>query len=166
MTALLFLTVPQWPLDNATVIRQAEILMEETRKRRWLIILFFTLVACLFIGFIYSAMTGSVDPRYRRRLEDSVNRFKEQQRRLQPDTVNIALRLNEEIQVGKNKIAFKGLKKNTLHLELFILDLDPEGGYPYALPVKEARRGIQLGEHRYVLKSASPSHIRLQRITK
>jgi hypothetical protein len=140
--------------------------MEETRKRRWLIILFFTVIAGLFIGFIYSAITGRVDPRYRRRLENSVTRFNERQQQKAPDTINITLNVGQQIQVGKNKIAFKALENGMLHLELFILELDPEAGYPHTIPVKDARRGIELGDHRYVLKSASKSQIKLKRIVK
>lgn len=138
--------------------------MEETRKRRWLIVLFFSVIASLFIGFIYAAINGPMDPRYRRRLENAVTRFKQQQRQKPPDTVNITLDLNQEIQIGKNKIAFVGLENNILHLELFIMELDPEAGYPQAIPLKTARQGVQLGDYRYILKSAGKTRIRLQRI--
>lgn len=138
--------------------------MEETRKRRWLIILFFGVIACLFIGFIYTAMKGPIDPRYRRRLENAVTQYRERQRLKPPDTVNISLGLDQEIQIGKNKLVFKGIENKILYLELFILELDPEAGYPRAIPISKARGGIQLGDHFYVLKSAGKSRIRLKRI--
>jgi len=138
--------------------------MEETRKRRWLIVLFFSVLASLFIGFIYAAIKGPMDPRYRRRLENAVTQFNQQQQK-PPDTVNITLGLNQEIHIGKNKIAFVGLENNILHLELFIMELDPEAGYPQAIPLKTARQGVQLGDYRYILKSAGKTSIRLRRIT-
>ena len=61
--------------------------MEETRKRRWLIILFFGLMASLFAGFIYTALTGPRDPRYRRMENAAANYKQELKNRMPVDTV-------------------------------------------------------------------------------
>ena len=104
-----------------------------------------------------------MDPRYRQRLERAVSDFRQHQLERAPDTVNITLELDQEIQIGRNRIAFKGLENNVLHLELYILELDPEAGYPKSIPIKDARRGVELGDYHYVLKSVGKSRIKLRR---
>ena len=138
--------------------------MEETRKRRWLIFVFFGLIAALFAGFIHLATTGPRDPRYRR-LENAATNYKQQLKARRPaDTINIFLPLGERVRIDKNVVVYRGLENNMALIDIFISDLDPQQAYRHAVPKSDAGKQIRLGGQTFQLKSITAGKLKLKRV--
>ena len=138
--------------------------MEETRKRRFLIILFFGLIASLFAGFVYTALTGSRDPRYRRMENAAANYKQELKNRMPVDTVNIVLPIGERIQIDNNVVVYRGLENKMVLIDVFITDLDPQTPYRHRVPKSDVGNSIRIGGHSYRLISIAAAKLRLKRV--
>lgn len=139
--------------------------MEETRKRRWMMVLFFGLIASLFVGFIYLALTGPRDPRYRRRLEEAAASFKQELKSRKPvDTVNIFLPVGERVRIDNNVVIYRGQENKTALIDVFITDLDPQTPYRHRIARDEIGNEIRLGGHSYRIISIGGKKLRLKRI--
>ena len=138
--------------------------MEQTRKRRWLMVLFFGLIASLFIGFIYVALTGPIDPRYQRRIENAASDFRQELKSRNPvDRINIILPVGERIQVDNNVVVYRGLNNGIALIDVYITDLDPRSAYRHSVPKSDIGKNIRLGGHAYQLKSIGSAKIKLKR---
>ena len=139
--------------------------MEETRKRRLLIILFFGMIAWLFVGFIYLALTGPRDPRYRQRLEDAAARYKKElDTRRSEDTINIFLSVGKRVRVDDNVMIYRGLENRMALVDVFITLLDPQTSYRHRIAKSDTGKIVRLGGHDYQIKSISASRLRLKRL--
>lgn len=130
--------------------------MEETHKNRWLTISYIALIAVFFIGFIYAAYVGSRDARDPR-LADNATHLQ-----TRTDGVDIILFLGRERIVGRNKLVYHGLKNGRIHIAVYIMDLDPKVAYHHQISLKEARKGLRLGGHSFILIYAGNSTLRLK----
>ncbi|WP_300457768.1 hypothetical protein [Desulfobacula sp.] len=63
----------------------------------------------------------------------------------------IVLRKDKSITVNKNRLVFKGLKDKMIHLDVYLLELDPEYAYPHYISKADAYKGIQLGDSTFQL---------------
>lgn len=139
--------------------------MEETRKRRWLMILFFGLIASLFVGFIYVALTGPIDPRYRRRLENAAASFRQElNARRQVEPVNIFLPVGERVSVDNNVLVYRGMENNMAVVDVFITALDPQTSYRHRIASSDTGTNIRLGGYHYQIESIGASRLRLKRV--
>jgi hypothetical protein len=138
--------------------------MEETRKRRWLIVLFFGLIASLFAGFIYTALTGPRDPRYRRIENAAAGHRREMKRRLPADAVTIILPVGERVRVDKNVMIYRGLENKMAQIDVFITDLDPQTPYRHAVSKSDAETPIRLGGQPFQLESITAAKLKLKRV--
>jgi Na+-translocating ferredoxin:NAD+ oxidoreductase RnfG subunit len=136
--------------------------MEETKKRRVLIILFFTALTVLFTAFIYLGYKGPIDPRYRRRLEETVKQYRKEQ--VKPDTVNVVLSLGQKKRIGNIIVGYRGIDKDALLIDVVILELDPEMTYPHRVSKAGAKGEIRLGGQPFKIISAGNAKIHLRRI--
>ena len=139
--------------------------MEETRKRRWLIILFFTVLTVLFVSFIYFGFKGPIDPRYRRRLEEAVQQYRKQAD-AKKDTINVVLSKGKTRQIGNIVLGYRGIENDTLLIDVIILELDPEMTYPHKIPSSKKKQEIRLGGQPFKIISAGKSSVHLRRIIK
>ena len=137
--------------------------MEETKKRRWLIILFFTVLAVLFSSFIYFGYKGPIDPRYRRRLEETVQQYRKQAS-AKTDTINVVLSKGQKRQIGNIILSYRGIEKSTLLIDVVILELDPEMTYPHKIPTSKKKQQIRLGGQPIKIVSAGKSSLHLRRV--
>lgn len=138
--------------------------MEETQKRRWLIILFFALIASLFAGFIYTALTGSRDPRYRRIENAAAGHRLKARARLPAETAMIFLPVGERVRVGKNVMIYRGLQNKAAQIDVFITDLDPQTPYRHTVSKNDAGTQIRLGGRLFRLQSISAAKLKLKRV--
>ena len=134
--------------------------MDRIFKRRWQTILFFSVLAILFIAIFYGAFHGPWDPRFRRRMEETARQYK----KAPPPPIQkdkITLTRNEPLTVGKNRFLFYGIEENQVHIAVYLLELDPEFAYHYRIPIKEARKGFRMGGQYFVLRSQRQNRIQL-----
>ena len=138
--------------------------MEETRKRQYLIILFFGLVATLFAGFIFTTITGPQEPRYRR-LEEIAQKYREDLEARKPvDMTTVFLPLGERVRVDKNVLVYRGLENKLAQIDIFITDLDPQRPYRHVVSKSDAGKQIRLGGQSFELKSVTAAKLKLKRV--
>ncbi len=65
----------------------------------------------------------------------------------------ILLRKDKSLVVDKNRLVFKGVKDNVVHLDVYLLELDPESAYPHYISKADADKQIRIGDSTFeVLK--------------
>jgi hypothetical protein len=139
--------------------------MEETQKRRWLMVLFFGLIVSLFVGFMYLVFSGSLDKRYQQRLERAAADFKTQLKSRMPvDRINIFLPIGERVRIDNNVAVYQGLDNQTALIDVYISDLDPQTPYRHRIQKTETGKEIRLGGHNYLLQSIAAKKLKLKRI--
>ena len=139
--------------------------MEETQKRRWLMVLFFGLIVSLFVGFMYLVLSGSLDKRYQQRLERAAADFKTQLKSRMPvDRINIFLPIGERVRIDNNVAVYQGLDNQTALIDVYISDLDPQTPYRHRIQKTETGKEIRLGGHNYLLQSIGAKKLKLKRI--
>ena len=137
--------------------------MEETQKRRWLMILFFSLIGLLFAGFTYSVIRGPGSNSYQKRLEKRVKDYREKAF-LAEGTNRISLQRGEEVTFDGIKLTYNGIEGNKLDIAVIILDLDPESAYRHFVPRQTAKKGFRLGGQHFKALSIGKGRVVLERI--
>lgn len=74
----------------------------------------------------------------------------------------ILLRKDKSITLNKSKLIYKGMKDDKIHLDLYLLELDPEAAYPQYISQAEARKGIRLGDSTFQLLKVSNKTLQLK----
>ena len=134
--------------------------MDRIFKQRWKTILFFAVLACLFVGIFYGAIHGPWDPRFRRRME----KYQVQPSNAPKSFVRkdkLTLHLNHPLSTQRYRFVYHGIENHRIHLALYILDLDPNFAYHHRVDIAQARSGFRMGEQAFRLESYGKNKIRL-----
>ncbi|WP_022665998.1 hypothetical protein [Desulfospira joergensenii] len=71
--------------------------------------------------------------------------------------------LKDSLFTIKNlRLTFKGIKKQVIYMEVYLLELDPQTAYPYTLSTAEARAGVRLGDYKLRLISANKNLLKIK----
>ncbi|THB78664.1 MAG: hypothetical protein D3926_12650 [Desulfobacteraceae bacterium] len=76
----------------------------------------------------------------------------------------IVLRKDKSITVNKTRLVFKGLEKKMIHLDVFLLELDPESAYPRFISKADAQKGIRVGNSTFKLLKVNRKTLQLKLI--
>ena len=74
----------------------------------------------------------------------------------------LVLPKNEKYVIGRNCLVYKGIDKNILVLDLYLLDMDPEQAYEKRFPKKAAKEEMVMGGDRYRLLSVNDRYLTLK----
>ena len=74
----------------------------------------------------------------------------------------IVLKKDKGIFINQSRLVFKGFKDEKIHLDLYLLELDPDAAYPHYISKADARRGIRLGDSRFQLLKVSKGTLQLK----
>jgi len=74
----------------------------------------------------------------------------------------IMLRKDKSVTLNKSKLVFKGIKDKMIHLDVYLLELDPEAAYPHYISKADALKGIRLGDSRFQLLKVSKKTLQLK----
>ncbi len=74
----------------------------------------------------------------------------------------LMLKKDKSIMVAKNRLVFRGFRDKTIHLDVFLLELDPDRAYPHRISKADARKGIRLGDSRFKLLDVSRNTLQLE----
>ena len=74
----------------------------------------------------------------------------------------ILLRKNKSIIVNKNRLVFKGLKDKIIHLDVYLLELDPEYAYTHYISKEDVHKRLRLGDSTFQLLKASKGALQLK----
>ena len=82
-----------------------------------------------------------------------------------PGRAKIVLALEEEVQIGTEKLIYKGLADDgRFTMAVVLMQMDPEYPYIHEIGIREAKGGFSLVGHRFELISASRSKVRFWHI--
>lgn len=131
-------------------------------KNRSTPILIITLITFLF-GILYLSSTYFSEPRPPKTREEFDYAGRPTQR-LQSAN-QLILQKNERLVVGRNGLVFKGIDKNIVILNLYLLDMDSEQAYEKRFLKKDAKKEMVLGGSKYRLLSVNDKYLTLKIIS-
>ncbi len=135
---------------------------ERTQREKWIILLFFSAVILLFSYLVYVLVMNKTDPAFDRWMQ----RWRPEGAAADapappPEDPFLFVRRRPKIADGL-KITFRGARNGVVAFDLIILDLDPAYAYRRRIPLKEARRGFQLGDRRFRIERMEGGAVRLE----
>lgn len=74
----------------------------------------------------------------------------------------IVLRKDKSITVNRSRLVFKGLKDRMIHLEVFLLEFDPDSAYSHFISKADAQKGICVGDSKYQLLKVNKKTLHLK----
>jgi hypothetical protein len=134
--------------------------MISSENKNWLMpILIITLVAIVLciVYFTSNDISQPLNPQASREFDYS---GRPTQRLATPS--QIILTKNEKLDIGRNCLVFKGIDKNVVIIDLYLLDMDSEQAYQKRFLKKEAKKELSLGEGKYRLVSVNDNYLTLK----
>ena len=74
----------------------------------------------------------------------------------------VVLRKDKSFTFNNSRLVFKGLKDKMIHLDVFLLDLDPEYAYPHYISKADATAGVRLGDSKFQLLKVNKKILQLK----
>jgi len=134
--------------------------MALTRRQQMVSSFFLVIALMTFVSLIYGAFTRNPDDRmreYRRRAEAA-----QPPRKSMVSVDRVILMKGEAVTVNRTRLVYQGVQDGTIHLDLYLLDLDSKYPYPKQIPKSAAREGFRLGPGRYQLLTANRKALTLR----
>ncbi len=75
---------------------------------------------------------------------------------------HITLQAGQAKQIGQVKLVYRGVQRNKLSFDVYLLALDPHYPYQHTFDLKTARSGFQVGRHTLQLLSARKSWTKIK----
>jgi len=132
---------------------------EDERKLRWPARLFFTGVLFFIAGAVLYFMLGTSDPEYYWRSQSPTGPMD------YTDAVlgeRIVLEADRDCVMKKLNLVYRGVEEGRVLIEVTLLELDASYAYKHRIPIKKAKKGIQLGGRYFRLVSWGRSRISLE----
>jgi hypothetical protein len=121
--------------------------MSFSRRQQVVTTVFCTVALLTVTATIYRAFTANNEVRmneYRRRAEAA------QPHRKSMVLADRAIMMKDEaVTINRTRLVFRGLQDGDIHLDLYLLDLDPQYPYLKKIPRRDARKGFRLGVGKY-----------------
>ena len=134
--------------------------MALTRRQRMVSSFFLVIALMTFAALIYRVFTANHDARlleYRRRAEAA-----QPPRKSMVTADQVILMTGEAVTVNRTRLVYQGVQDGTIHLDLYLLDLDSKYPYPKQIPKSAAREGFRLGSGQYQLLTANRKALTLK----
>jgi hypothetical protein len=74
----------------------------------------------------------------------------------------VVLEKDDGVIVNNCRLVFKGIEDKMIHLNLYLLELDPEVAYPQKLSKKAALEGVRMGDSEFRLISVNKKQLTLK----
>ena len=131
-------------------------------NHKWPAVVFFLTCGLFFFGCVWYLWAGASNPDYYWKTATADARDLTEP--VLKQNAQIVLAKDQGAQVEGARIVYRGRDHGTLHMELYILQLDPHYAYPHAIEGSQARKGFQLGSHHFRVLAASDTKISLERL--
>jgi len=131
-------------------------------KNNWLPTFFLVACGLFFFGCVWYLWVGALNPDYHWQPSPAVTA--EPADRILEQRGRILLAKDHGARVGDSRIVYRGSRSGILHMDLYILQLDPHFGYPHRIDADQARKGFRMGEHFFQVLAASDGKISLKRL--
>ncbi len=107
--------------------------------------------------FYVSTDTYQKKAKVRQERAETINKTEKSQKPNQ-----VVLKKNERHDVGRTSLVYKGVEKNTIFVDLYLLDLDPKQSYLKKIKMSEAKKELDLGGVKYNLINANERFLTLK----
>lgn len=132
--------------------------MNGSNENKWPTIIFFLTTGFFFFGCVWYLWAGNFAPDTPRFTHDAG-------KIAQADPQKpILLIKDRETIVGNTRVIYRGRHDGSLHVELYILELDPHFAYSHHIDQDKARDGFNLGDQQFRLLAAGRGSIHLVRM--
>ena len=74
----------------------------------------------------------------------------------------IVLNKDKSVTINRIRLVFKGLKDKTIHIDVCLLEFDPETSYPHFFSKADARKGFCVGDLKFQLLRVSTKILQLK----
>ncbi|HSO20123.1 MAG TPA: hypothetical protein VLT88_11720, partial [Desulfosarcina sp.] len=134
--------------------------MNESNNRKWPAAAFFLASGLFFAGCVWYLAAGAMNPQYY--WQPAAALAGESAEPQLARHASVLLAKDRGVQVDGARIVYRGSRGGVLHMELYILELDPHYGYPHRIDEGDARSGFRMGEHRFQVLAASDGKVSLK----
>ena len=136
--------------------------MKDFNEQKWPAMVFFSVCSLIFLVCVWYLWTGALNPEYY--WEPSEALALESPEPLLEKEEPVVLAKNQGAHVGDARIVYRGSRNGNLHMDLYVLELDPHYGYPHMIDETQARSGFRMGDYHFKVLVASDSKISLLRL--
>ena len=150
--------------------------MKETKPHKWSQAIYYVLASIVFLVLIlfvaemfFPSTSPELIPKMDRLSARFMSRLRDTPARAlsNPAREKILLALNHEKTIGKSKIIYRGLEKNSaFNIDVVILELDPNSFYRYHIQIDDAEKGFRLAGQDFKLISARKSALQIWHLRK
>ena len=74
----------------------------------------------------------------------------------------VLLLRDDSVTINDCKLVFKGMQDKMVHLDLYLLELDPQYAYHHSISKDDAMDGIRLGDSEYQLLAVNNKRLKLR----
>ena len=134
--------------------------MPSSERKSWIVPLFFITLLAIVAGVLYYISSDFYQQRYPQGRKEFDHGGRPVQSTATAD--QIILTKNEKLDIGRNCLVFKGLDKNVVIIDLYLLDMDSEQAYQKRFLKKEAKKKLSLCEGKYRLLSVNDRYLTLK----
>jgi hypothetical protein len=135
---------------------------ENVHNQKWLAISFFVVCNLIFFALIYTIVHNPTDSAYTNSMDSARSNpeSKTKDSGLSKDGLLILLK-DQQADMEKVRLTFRGFSSGALLLDLVLLDLDPQYVYHRQIPVEAARQGFQVSDQRFKVISVNRQRLKL-----
>jgi hypothetical protein len=132
-------------------------------KQKWPAVLFFLTSGFIFFGCVWYLWAGATNPEYYWQASSTPTKSSDTKDHVFGKKDRIMLAKDHGAMIDEERIVYRGQENGMLHLDLFILQLDPHYGYPHRIPDEQARDGFRIGSHQFKVLAVSDGKVSLKR---
>ncbi|WP_319408988.1 hypothetical protein [uncultured Desulfosarcina sp.] len=136
--------------------------MNDFENHKWPAVVFFLTCGLFFFGCVWYLWVGARNPEYY--WHPSPTLTGQPADRVLEKNASILLEKNHGARVDSARIVYRGSCNGTLHMDLYVLQLDPHYGYPHQVEEDQARKGFRMGEYYFQVLASSDGKISLKRL--
>ncbi|MFC1831792.1 hypothetical protein ACFL0S_07205 [Thermodesulfobacteriota bacterium] len=134
--------------------------MISSENKNWTTPILITTIVTIMLGTLYfssSYLSKQETPPARKEFD-----YSGRPTQYMTTPTQVVLKINEKLAIGRNALVFKGVEKNVVIVDLYLLDMDSEQAYKKRFLKKEAKKEMVLGKGRYRLLSVNDKNLILK----
>jgi hypothetical protein len=125
----------------------------------------FSILLVLFLVSVPIFVSQSVSSSGTTRLSQRTIRSKTNTNFIQHSQIlkgKVVLEKDESLTINNCRLVFRGVEDKIIHLDLYLLELDPEYPYPQHISKAAALEGIRMGDSEFQLISVDKKTLKLK----
>lgn len=141
-----------------TLLKRASMILPNPKG--WLAVFFIIFALAIPFAIVYYVSTDTFKARYQEWQSHNAEAGIPSRSSIKRDTA--VLLKDEKLQIDKTCLVYKGIKKDQIMLDLYLLELDPEQPYQRAVSRNNPPDSIKLGPNLYRIDSVNSKILKLK----